>query len=163
MARGYIRFLQISMRGSRAGATGILSAWFESWIGLRKGAAGRCHAHTTPHFASPAGDLGVSELMIAALVGHSARGVTQRYIHIDEALRMTADRVAAELADLAGRPGGPGASASRPRGQFKASPLKWPVEDAPTACGPCGTDAPTGEHIGWIVRRDRCCRCRQRS
>ena len=95
-----MRFLQISMRGSRTGATSILSAWFESWIGLRKGAAGRCHAHTTPHFASPAGDLGVSELMIAALVGHSARGVTQRYIHIDEALRMTADRVAAEMADL---------------------------------------------------------------
>jgi hypothetical protein len=38
--------------------------------------------------------------MIAALLGHSARGVTQRYIHIDEALRMTADRVAAEMADL---------------------------------------------------------------
>ena len=30
----------------------------------------------------------------------SIRGVTQRYIHIDEALRMTADRVAGEMADL---------------------------------------------------------------
>ena len=62
-------------------------------------------ADVTPHtlrhtFASLAGDLGFSELTIAALLGHSARGVTQRYIHIDEALRMTADRVAGEMADL---------------------------------------------------------------
>ena len=57
--------------------------------------------HTLRHtFASLAGDLGFSELTIAALLGHSARGVTQRYIHIDEALRMTADRVAAEMANL---------------------------------------------------------------
>lgn len=57
--------------------------------------------HTLRHtFASLAGDLGSSELTIAALLGHSARGVTQRYIHIDEALRMTADRVAGEMADL---------------------------------------------------------------
>jgi integrase len=57
--------------------------------------------HTLRHtFASLAGDLGFSELTIAALLGHAARGVTQRYIHIDEALRMTADRVAAEMADI---------------------------------------------------------------
>ena len=57
--------------------------------------------HTLRHtFASLAGDLGFSELTIAALLGHSARGVTQRYIHIDEALRMMADRVASEMADL---------------------------------------------------------------
>jgi integrase len=57
--------------------------------------------HTLRHtFASLAGDLGFSELTIAALLGHSARGVTQRYIHIDEALRMTADRVAGQMADL---------------------------------------------------------------
>lgn len=57
--------------------------------------------HTLRHtFASLAGDLGFSELTIAALLGHSARGVTQRYVHIDEALRMAADRVADEMADL---------------------------------------------------------------
>ena len=57
--------------------------------------------HTLRHtFASVAGDLGFSELTIAALLGHAARGVTQRYIHIDEALIMTADRVASEIADL---------------------------------------------------------------
>ncbi len=59
----------------------------------------------TPHvlrhtFASVAGDLGFSELTIAALLGHAARGVTQRYVHIDEAVRMAADRVASEITNL---------------------------------------------------------------
>jgi integrase len=59
----------------------------------------------TPHvlrhtFASVAGDLGFSELTIAAMLGHAARGVTQRYVHIDEALRVAADRVADEIAKL---------------------------------------------------------------
>jgi integrase len=57
--------------------------------------------HTLRHtFASLAGDLGFSELTIAALLGHASRGVTQRYIHIDEALRMAADRVTEEMADI---------------------------------------------------------------
>ena len=59
----------------------------------------------TPHvlrhtFASVAGDLGFSELTIAALLGHAARGVTQRYVHIDEASRMAADRVSTEIVGL---------------------------------------------------------------
>ena len=62
-------------------------------------------AEVTPHtlrhtFASVAGDLGFSELTIAALLGHAARGVTQRYIHIDEALRVAADKVSSEIAAL---------------------------------------------------------------
>jgi hypothetical protein len=57
--------------------------------------------HTLRHtFASIAGELGFSELTIAALLGHEARGVTQRYIHIDEALMMTSDKIAEEIADL---------------------------------------------------------------
>jgi len=39
-------------------------------------------------------------LTVAALLGHAARGVTQRYIHIDEALRLAADKGAAEISDL---------------------------------------------------------------
>ena len=59
----------------------------------------------TPHvlrhtFASVAGDLGFSELTIAGLLGHSARGVTQGYIHLDAALVVAADRVSAEIARL---------------------------------------------------------------
>ena len=53
-----------------------------------------------PTFASVSAELGFSELTIAALLGHAARGVTQRYIHIDEALMMTSDKVAQEIADL---------------------------------------------------------------
>ncbi|QRG07214.1 site-specific integrase [Xanthobacter dioxanivorans] len=69
--------------------------------------------HTLRHtFASVAGDLGFSELTIAALLGHAARGVTQRYIHIDEALRLAADRVAVEMTDILD---GKAASARPPR------------------------------------------------
>jgi integrase len=80
--------------------------------------------HTLRHtFASVAGDLGFSELTIAALLGHSARGVTQRYIHIDEALRLAADKVAVEISDLlAGR-----ASAQRGRGR-SSDPATRPME-----------------------------------
>ena len=49
--------------------------------------------HTLWHtFASVAADLGFSELTIAGLLGHSALGVTQRYIHLDKALVVAADR-----------------------------------------------------------------------
>lgn len=59
----------------------------------------------TPHvlrhtFASVAGDLGFSELTIAGLLGHSPRGVTQRYVHLDRALIMAADRVSSEIARI---------------------------------------------------------------
>ena len=57
--------------------------------------------HTLRHtFGSVAGDLGFSELTIAALLGHAARGVTQGYVHIDEALRLAADRVSEHIAGL---------------------------------------------------------------
>lgn len=59
----------------------------------------------TPHvlrhtFGSVAGDMGFSELTIAGLLGHGARGSTQNYVHLDEALRLAADRVAAKIANL---------------------------------------------------------------
>jgi site-specific recombinase XerD len=62
--------------------------------------------HTLRHtFASVAADLGFSELTIAALLGHAARGVTQRYIHIDEALKLAADKVSGEIAAILDRAG----------------------------------------------------------
>ncbi len=72
--------------------------------------------HTLRHtFASVAGDLGFSELTIAALLGHAARGVTQRYVHIDDPLKLAADRVAAEISDLLdGRATAQRAAAGRP-------------------------------------------------
>lgn len=56
----------------------------------------------TPHvlrhtFASVAGDMGFSELTIAGLLGHTGRSVTQRYVHLDKALVMAADKVAEEI------------------------------------------------------------------
>ncbi len=56
-------------------------------------------AGVTPHvlrhtFARVAGDLGFSELTIAGLLGHAARGVTQGYVHLDAALVVAADQVA---------------------------------------------------------------------
>jgi integrase len=57
--------------------------------------------HTLRHtFASVAADLGFSELTIAALLGHAAHGVTQRYIHIDEALQLAADKVTDEITSI---------------------------------------------------------------
>ncbi len=52
----------------------------------------------TPHvlrhtFASIAGDLGYSELVIAGLLGHAAGSVTSGYVHLDAALVAAADRV----------------------------------------------------------------------
>jgi len=47
-----------------------------------------------------AAELGFSELTIAGLLGHASRGVTQRYIHLDRALILAANRVAAEIAQL---------------------------------------------------------------
>lgn len=61
----------------------------------------------TPHvlrhtFASVAGDLGFSELTIAGLLGHTGRGVTQRYVHLDKALLLAADKVAEEIDNALG-------------------------------------------------------------
>lgn len=57
----------------------------------------------TPHvlrhtFASIAASIGFSELTISGLLGHGPRGVRQRYIHLDTALVIVADQVAAEIA-----------------------------------------------------------------
>ncbi|MGB7374400.1 tyrosine-type recombinase/integrase [Pontixanthobacter sp.] len=59
----------------------------------------------TPHvlrhtFGSVAGDMGFSELTIKALLGHGARGSTQNYVHLDEALRLAVDRVSGKIANL---------------------------------------------------------------
>lgn len=61
--------------------------------------------HTLRHtFGSVAGDLGFSELTIRPLLGHAPRGITQRYVHLDVALKLAADTTAREIANLlAGR------------------------------------------------------------
>jgi integrase len=60
----------------------------------------------TPHglrhgFASIAADLGITEITIAAMLGHSSGTVTGRYIHhVDSALVATADRVSGQISAL---------------------------------------------------------------
>ena len=57
--------------------------------------------HTLRHtYASVAAEMGFTELTIAGLLGHASRGVTQRYIHIDEALVLAADKVSARMQQL---------------------------------------------------------------
>jgi integrase len=73
----------------------------------------------TPHvlrhtFASVAGDMGFSELTIAGLLGHTGRGVTQRYVHLDKALIMAAEKVAEEIERALGA-GAPEESRRNPR------------------------------------------------
>ncbi len=73
---------------------------------INRARRGACRARTSPGhvlrhtFASVAGDLGFSELMIAGLLGHSARGVPQGYVHLDTALVVAAERVSAEIAQM---------------------------------------------------------------
>jgi integrase len=59
----------------------------------------------TPHvlrhtFASVAGDLEYSEMTIGGLLGHASRGITQRYVHLDKALKVAAEDVSRTIADL---------------------------------------------------------------
>ena len=57
--------------------------------------------HTLRHtFASMAASQGFSDLTISGLLGHAPRGVTQRYVHLDTALIIAADQIAAEIARL---------------------------------------------------------------
>ncbi len=56
-------------------------------------------SHTLRHsYASVAGDLGFTEITIAALLGHAAGNVTQRYVHhLDSVLIAAANKVSAEV------------------------------------------------------------------
>lgn len=57
--------------------------------------------HTLRHtFGSVAGELGYSELTIAAMLGHAAGSVTGRYVHIDEAVGSAVQKVSAEISTL---------------------------------------------------------------
>jgi integrase len=68
---------------------------------LKRAAIEGVSLHTLRHtFASLAAEMGFTELTIAGLLGHASRGVTQRYIHIDEALVLAADKVSAEMLQL---------------------------------------------------------------
>lgn len=57
--------------------------------------------HTLRHtFGSVAGDLGFSELTIAAMLGHASQTVTQGYVHVDEALKLAVSRTSNKIATI---------------------------------------------------------------
>jgi integrase len=92
-------------RASRGGADTILH-FKKIWPRIAKLA--ELPSNVTPHtlrhsFASVAADLGYSEPTIAALVGHTGRSVTSRYVHsADAVLLAAADAVANRIAELMG-------------------------------------------------------------
>jgi integrase len=87
-------------------STGPMAGFPKLWARIAK--LGPLPADVTPHvlrhsFASLAGDLGYSEPTIAALVGHTGRSVTSRYVHAaDAVLLAAADAVANRTAELMG-------------------------------------------------------------
>ena len=82
----------------------IMSGFKKFWKRLAR--LGELHAEVTPHvlrrsFASLAADLGYSEPVIAALVGHKGRSTTSRYLHsADAVLLAAADKVANRTVEL---------------------------------------------------------------
>jgi integrase len=76
------------------------------WVRVAERAA--LDADVTPHvlrhsFASIAADLGLSELTIAALIGHKKASVTSKYAHhADAVLLQAADAVSDRIAELMG-------------------------------------------------------------
>lgn len=57
--------------------------------------------HTLRHtFGSMAAELGFTELTIRAMLGHASQNVTQDYIHIDEALKLSVRKTSDEIARL---------------------------------------------------------------
>jgi integrase len=91
---------------------GTMDGFRKFWLRIAK--LGGVPADVTPHvlrhsFASLAADLGFSEPTIAALVGHTGRSVTSRYVHAaDAVLLAAADAVADKTVELMreSKPGG---------------------------------------------------------
>jgi integrase len=88
---------------ARDNASRMAGGYRKAWNRLMKG---KLSPTITPHvlrhsFASLAHDLGYSELLIAALLGHAATTVTSRYTHAaDAVLLAAADAVANRTAEL---------------------------------------------------------------
>lgn len=86
---------------SSRGADKQLGGYHNTWLDIAARAA--LPDDVTPHilrhsFASEAGDLGYSELTIAALIGHKAGSITSKYVHTaDAVLLKAADDVAQRI------------------------------------------------------------------
>jgi site-specific recombinase XerD len=97
---------------SSVGADKPMRGFHKVWLRVAKRAG--LSADVTPHvlrhsFASIAADLGVTELTIAALIGHKKASVTSKYAHHAAAvLLQAADAVSDRISELMGdaQPGG---------------------------------------------------------
>ena len=84
--------------------TGLMVGYRKLWLRIAKLA--ELPSDVTPHvlrhsFVSLAADLGYSEPIIAALVGHKLHSIASRYVHsADAALLAAADAVAMEITAL---------------------------------------------------------------
>jgi integrase len=91
---------------SSAGCDKQMRGFRKIW--LRIAAKAELPADVTPHvlrhsFASIAADLGLSELTIAALLGHKKASITSKYAHhADAVLLQATDAVAVRIAELMG-------------------------------------------------------------
>jgi integrase len=99
---------------------GTMDGFRKFWLRIAKlgGLPGDITPHVLRHsFASLAADLGYSEPTIAALVGHTGRSVTSRYVHAaDAVLLAAADAVADKAAELMGK--------RKPAGKHRADAAK---------------------------------------
>jgi integrase len=98
--------LSALMFPASAGADKPMRSFPKAWARIAKAAG--LPPDVTPHtlrhsFASVAADLGLSELTIAALLGHKKASITSRYAHhADAVLLQAADRVGDRVAELLG-------------------------------------------------------------
>jgi integrase len=97
---------QLVFPATRGSGDVIMSGFKKLWKRIAK--LGDLPSDVTPHvlrhsFASLAADLGYSEPVIAALVGHQGRSTTSRYLHsADAVLLAAADAVADRTLELMG-------------------------------------------------------------
>ena len=111
LGRAAIQVLEDALKETTSGPVFPATRGDGNYRGLTKRRMGMLEneplvADVTPHglrhaFASVADDLGFTEPTIAALLGHSRRGVTRGYItKLDTALIAAADRVSERIADM---------------------------------------------------------------
>jgi integrase len=104
--RGLSRSGDLVFPATRGTGNVAMSGFKKLWKRIAK--FGALPADLTPHslrhsFASLAADLGYSEPVIAALIGHKGRSTTSRYLHsADAVLLAAADAVADRTAELVG-------------------------------------------------------------
>jgi integrase len=104
--RNLTRSGDLAFPATRGNGNMVMSGFKKLWRRIAK--LGELPPDVTPHvlrhsFASLAADLGYSEPVIAALVGHQGRSITSRYVHsADAVLLAAADAVANRTAELMG-------------------------------------------------------------